>query len=72
MTAQDIVLSYLQKYGRATHAELNRQLWLADCVVYNLPDVIYKLRNKGEKIETERFKYNGKRCTAWSLSDQAC
>lgn len=72
MTAQDIVLNYLKQYGRATHAELDRQLRLKDCTTYNLPDVIYNLRNKGEKIETERFKYNGKRCTAWSLSDQAC
>lgn len=72
MTAQDIVLNYLKKNGKSTHAELIRILRLKGHVVYNTPDIIYRLRKKGEKIDTTRFKFNGKRCTAWSLSDQAC
>ena len=71
MTAIDIVHKRLQK-GPATHAQLDRLLRSKDQVTYNLPDVIYQLRQGASKrkpvaIETVRFHYRGKLCTQWYL-----
>ena len=72
MKAIDLVENYLRKHGAATHAQLDKLLRRNDVVTYNLPDVIYQLRNGNKKrrplsIETIRYRYRGKLCTRWVL-----